>query len=139
MMAVSHLRRPGPIYALPGDLADQSMHLHLYEVALECGKAGSGQRAVRVRAHSAGRTAEGLGDPDPGMGRPFHFYASSLSGLRTLKAAGWWSLSRAGEQVDHPLESLKSRLLFFGECHIASLGARQDVKAIFSRPTPHCT
>jgi len=61
-----------------------------------------------------------------------HFYASILSGLRAPQAAGWRSLSRAGEQVDHLLESLKPRLLIFDEFHSALRGRRQDVKAIFS-------
>ncbi|WP_370233318.1 TniB family NTP-binding protein [Hyphomonas sp.] len=61
-----------------------------------------------------------------------HFYASILSGLRAPQAAGWRSLSRAGEQVDHLLESLKPRVLIFDEFHSALRGRRQDVKAIFS-------
>lgn len=61
-----------------------------------------------------------------------HFYASILSGLRAPQAAGWKSLSRAGEQVDHLLESLKPRVLIFDEFHSALRGRRQDVKAIFS-------
>lgn len=61
-----------------------------------------------------------------------HFYASILSGLRAPQAAGWRSLSRAGEQVDHLLDSLKPRLLIFDEFHSALRGRRQDVKAIFS-------
>ncbi len=48
-----------------------------------------------------------------------HFYASILSGLRAPQAAGWKSLSRAGEQVDHLLESLKPRVLIFDEFHSA--------------------
>lgn len=61
-----------------------------------------------------------------------HFYASILSGLRAPQAAGWRSLSRASEQVDHLLDSLKPRLLIFDEFHSALRGRRQDVKAIFS-------
>ncbi|WP_340271257.1 TniB family NTP-binding protein, partial [Sulfitobacter pontiacus] len=61
-----------------------------------------------------------------------HFYASILSGLRAPQAAGWRSLSRAGDQVDHLLERLKPRLLIFDEFHSALRGRRQDVKAIFS-------
>lgn len=61
-----------------------------------------------------------------------HFYASILSGLRAPQAAGWRSLSRAGEQVDHLLGSLRPRLLIFDEFHSALRGRRQDVKAIFS-------
>ena len=38
-----------------------------------------------------------------------HFYASILSGLRAPQAVGWRSLSRASEQVDHLLDSLKPR------------------------------
>lgn len=61
-----------------------------------------------------------------------HFYARILSGLRAPQAAGWRSLSRASEQVDHLLDSLKPRLLIFDEFHSALRGRRQDVKAIFS-------
>jgi SpoVK/Ycf46/Vps4 family AAA+-type ATPase len=61
-----------------------------------------------------------------------HFYASILSGLRAPQAAGWRSLSRASEQVDHLLYSLKPRLLIFDGFHSALRGRRQDVKAIFS-------
>ena len=61
-----------------------------------------------------------------------HFYASILSGLRAPQAAGWRSLSRASEQVDHLLDSVKPRLLIFDEFHSALRGRRQDVKAIFS-------
>lgn len=61
-----------------------------------------------------------------------HFYASILSGLRAPQASGWRSLSRASEQVDHLLDSLKPRLLIFDEFHSALRGRRQDVKAIFS-------
>ena len=61
-----------------------------------------------------------------------HFYASILSGLRAPQAAGWRSLSRASEQVDHLFDSLKPRLLIFDEFHSALRGRRQDVKAIFS-------
>lgn len=61
-----------------------------------------------------------------------HFYASILAGLRAPQASGWRSLSRAGEQVDHLLDSLKPRLLIFDEFHSALRGRRQDVKAIFS-------
>ena len=61
-----------------------------------------------------------------------HFYASILSGLRAPQAAGWRSLSRAGDQFDHLLERLKPRLLIFDEFHSALRGRRQDVKAIFS-------
>lgn len=61
-----------------------------------------------------------------------HFYTSILSSLRAPQAAGWRSLSRAGEQVDHLLERLKPRLLIFDEFHSALRGRRQDVKAIFS-------
>ncbi len=61
-----------------------------------------------------------------------HFYASILSGLRAPQAAGWRSLSRAGEQVDHLLDSVKPRVLIFDEFHSALRGRRQDVKAIFS-------
>lgn len=59
-----------------------------------------------------------------------HFYASILSGLRAPQAAGWRSLSRAGDQVDHLLERLKPRLLIFDEFHSALRGRRQDVKAL---------
>ena len=61
-----------------------------------------------------------------------HFYASILSGLRAPQAAGWRSLSRASEQVDHLLDSVKPRLLIFDEFHSVLRGRRQDVKAIFS-------
>jgi len=61
-----------------------------------------------------------------------HFYASILSGLRAPQAAGWRSLARAGDQVDHLLERLKPRLLIFDEFHSALRGRREDVKAIFS-------
>ncbi|WP_232816713.1 TniB family NTP-binding protein [Paracoccus zhejiangensis] len=61
-----------------------------------------------------------------------HFYASILAGLRAPQAAGWRSLARAGEQVDHLLDILKPRLLVFDEFHSALRGRRQDVKAIFS-------
>jgi hypothetical protein len=61
-----------------------------------------------------------------------HFYASILSGLHAPQAAGWRSLSRASEQVDNLLDSVKPRLLIFGEFHGALRGRRQDVKAIFS-------
>ena len=54
-----------------------------------------------------------------------HFYASILSGFRAPQAAGWRSLSRASEQVDHLLESLKPRLLIFDEFHSALRGRRQ--------------
>ena len=54
-----------------------------------------------------------------------HFYASILSGLRAPQAAGWRSLSRAGDQVDHLLERLKPRLLIFDEFHSALRGRRQ--------------
>lgn len=61
-----------------------------------------------------------------------HFYTSILAGFRAPQASGWRSLSRAGEQVDHLLDSLKPRLLIFDEFHSALRGRRQDVKAIFS-------
>lgn len=61
-----------------------------------------------------------------------HFYASILSQLRAPQAVGWRNLSRASEQVDHFLDSLKPRLFIFDEFHRTLRGSRQDVKAIFS-------
>ena len=62
-----------------------------------------------------------------------HFYASILSGLRAPQAAGWRSLSRASEQVDHLLDSVKPRLLIFDEfhsCHCALINQILRIQGI---------
>lgn len=90
------------------------------------------RQPLRRRTPAPCRPAKALGIQTREGADLSHFYASILSQLRAPQAVGWRNLSRASEQVDHFLDSLKPRLFIFDEFHSTLRGSRQDVKAIFS-------